>query len=131
MTSRRSRGRGAAQDGTDPDFFFGDSRRKQGRRKDFQLCGQVQRAIADALGELGDEVLGSLWVARVEPAPTASQFMVWVAMGDDVRHGLRADAILARIARVEGFLRAEVAAATRRKQVPTLPYAVWTEEPGA
>lgn len=126
MTRRRSRDREVAQDSTDPDIFFGDSRRKQNRRKDFQLCGQVRQAITAALSaELDDPLLSELWVVQVEPAPTASQLRVWVALAEGSPLSASPELILARLARVEGVLRGEVAAAIHRKRVPTLSYAVW------
>ena len=126
MTRRHSRGQRATHDRTDPDFFFSDSKRKQNHRKDFQLCGQVQRAIATALSaELDDPLLSELWVVQVEPAPTASQLLVWVAAPHDSELTVSPEVILARLARVAGVLRAEVAAAIHRKRVPTLTYAVW------
>jgi ribosome-binding factor A len=131
MTRRRSRGRVATHDSTDPDFFFGDSRRKQNRRKDFQLCGQVRQAIAAALAaELEDPLLSELWVVQVEPAPSVSQLRVWVALAEGSPFAGSPELILARLARVEGVLRGEVAAAIHRKRVPTLSYAVWLPEVG-
>lgn len=129
MTRRDPRGRRAAHDGIDPDVFFEESVRKSGRRKDFQLCAQVQEAIASALAaELGDPLLRELWVVRVEPAPTASQLLVWVALPPEARALADAEAVLARLSKVEGMLRAEVAGAIHRKRVPTLSYAVAAEE---
>jgi ribosome-binding factor A len=121
MTSRHSRGRDAAHDDTDPDSFFGESRSKQTRRKDRQLCGQVQRAVSSALGaNFDDDVLNELWVVKVEPAPTVSRLMIWVAGPE----GSSAELILARLLGVAGALRAEVAATICRKQVPTLSFAI-------
>ncbi len=121
MTSRHSRGRDAAHDDTDPDFFFSESTSRQTRRKDRQLCGQVQRAVSSALcANFSDEVLNELWVVKVEPAPTVSRLMIWVAGP----RGSNAELILARLMAVSGALRAEVAAAICRKQVPTLSFAI-------
>jgi ribosome-binding factor A len=126
MTRRRSRGHEATHDSTDPDFFFDDSRRKQNRRKDFQLCGQVRQALTAALcAELDDPLLSELWVVQVEPAPTVSQLQVWVALAQGSPLSASPELILARLTRVEGVLRGEVAAAIHRKRVPTLRYAVW------
>jgi ribosome-binding factor A len=126
MTRKHSRGLGderpdAAHDDTDPDSFFGESRSKQSRRKDRQLCGQVQRAVSSALSSsFDDEVLTDLWVVKVEPAPTVSRLMIWVAGPQ----GSSAELILARLLGVAGALRAEVAQAICRKQVPTLSFAI-------
>ena len=108
MTARYSRGRHAAHEDTDPDFFFTESRSKRTRRKDRQLCGQVQRALGVALcASFDDEVLNELWVVKVEPAPTVARLMIWVAGP----RGSSAELIMARLLRVSGALRAEVAAA--------------------
>jgi ribosome-binding factor A len=121
MTSRYSRGRGAAHEDTDPDSYFSESRSKRTRRKDRQLCGQVQRAISAALyANFEDEVLNELWVVKVEPAPAVSHLMIWVAGP----RGSSPELIMTRLLRVSAALRAEVAAAICRKQVPTLSFAI-------
>lgn len=123
MPKRPSRGRSAAHDRSDPDLFFGESKRKRDRRKEQQLCAQVQRALGEALGaDFEDDVLNTLWVMRVEPAPTVSRLRVWVAGPPDIAP----DVVMARLSRVAGILRAEVAAAIARKRVPYLLYAVHT-----
>lgn len=125
MGKRDSRRQRTAHDGTDPDIFFGESRRKQSTRKDRQLCGQVQQAIGLALAaELDDELLNELWVVRVEPAPTVSQLLVWVSGP----LGTRADEITQRLYAVAPVLRREVAASISRKRVPTLSFAVCEQE---
>lgn len=125
MTKRSSRGRGAAHDRTDPDVFFGESSRRQRARKDYQLCGQVQRALGEALAaDFDDEVLNQLWVVRVEPAPTVSRLLVWVAGPPDVSP----DEMIERLSRVAGALRVEVGAAIHRKRVPQLRFAVHLPE---
>lgn len=121
MTRRDSRGGRPAHDDSDPDRFFGEARSRQSRRKDFQLCGQVQRALSVALAaDFQDEVLNELSVVRVEPAPTASRLMVWVAGPPGSSPAL----IMERLGQVMARLRAEVADAIHRKQVPTLCFAL-------
>ena len=121
MTRRHSRGRGPAHDRTDPDLFFGRSRSKQSSRKDDQLCSQVQQALSEALAaDFDDELLNSLWVVDVVPAPTAARLLVWVAGPP----GVEAQLILERLHRASGALRAEVGAAIHRKLVPSLQFAV-------
>jgi ribosome-binding factor A len=106
---------------TDPDLYFTESHRKRTQRKDRQLCGQVQRAIAAALGaEFHDALLQSLWVVKVEPAPTLARLLVWVCGPEDSSPEL----IISRLDAVSGALRAEVAASIHRKQVPSLSFAV-------
>ncbi|MDD9940874.1 MAG: ribosome-binding factor A [Myxococcales bacterium] len=127
MGKKHSRGRGAGHDRTDADLFFGESTKKQHKRKDYQLCGQVQRALSEALlADFGDEVLNQLWVVQVDPAPTASRLLVWVAGPP----GVAADVILERLQRVSGALRTEVAAAIHRKRVPHLLFAIHAGEVG-
>jgi ribosome-binding factor A len=123
MTRRHSRGREAAHADfdTDLDDFFRASRRKQNKRKSRQLCSQVQRAVTSTLGaDFDDELLNALWVVKVEPAPTLSRLMIWIAGPE----GSSAELILTRVLGVTGALRAEVAAAIHRKQVPTLMFAI-------
>lgn len=130
MTSRHSRGRDAAHDDYDSklDDFFRGSRRKQNKRKGRQLCGQVQEAISSALcADFDDDVLNELWVVKVEPAPTASRLMVWIAGPA----GSSAELIMERVHAVAGRLRAEVAAAIHRKQVPTLMFALHDGQRGS
>jgi ribosome-binding factor A len=121
MTSRDSRGRRHAHDDTDPRTYFRSEDSRKFTRKDRQLCGQVQRALSSALGaDFYDEVLQELWVVKVEPAPTASRLLVWVAGPK----GADTELILARLSGVAKALRAEVAQAIHRKQVPTLSFAI-------
>ncbi len=125
MGKRESREHYAAHDDADLDLFFGESRRKQSKRKDFQLCGQVQRAIATALyADFDDELLNGLWVVRVEPAPTVAHLLVWVAgpPGSSVEH------ILTKLHAVSRRLRHEVAATIERKHTPELSFAVCDHE---
>ncbi len=88
--------------------------------KALRLCGQVARAISLALaGEFDDEVLLSLTVVSVDPAPNASRLLVTVTAesGDP-------DLILARLNGVRGILRAGVAATVCRKRAPELSFLV-------
>jgi ribosome-binding factor A len=125
MTRRHSRGRGAAHDSADPDLFFGTSRNKQRSRKDDQLCSQIQQALSEALAaDFGDELLNSLWVVDVVPAPTAARVLVWVTGPP----GVPAQLILERLQRVSGALRTEVGAAIHRKLVPHLEFAIHVGE---
>ena len=123
MTRGFSRGKPAGHD--DTDTFFDDSKRRKFSRKDRQLCGQVQRALSSALGaDFDDEVLQSVWIVGVEPAPTVSRLRVWVAGP----RGSNAALILRRLEGVAKALRAEVAQSIHRKQVPTLLFAI-SDEP--
>jgi ribosome-binding factor A len=102
-------------------MFFGEPRNRRSSHKDDQLCSQVQQALSEALAaDFGDQLLNSLWVVDVVPAPTAARLLVWVAGPP----GVDAQLILERLRRVGGVLRTEVGAAIHRKLVPHLQYAV-------
>jgi ribosome-binding factor A len=123
MTSKRTRARDSAPEDFEAglDAFFRPSRRKQNKRKNRQLCSQVRRALSSALcADFEDTMLNELWIVKVEPAPTLSRLMVWV----EGPQGSSAELIHARLLGVAGALRAEVATAIHRKQVPTLAFAV-------
>jgi len=99
----------------------GRSRRRRDR-KARQLCSQVAETLSYVLAEQhGDDVLRSLVVLDVEPAPDASRLMVTVCFqppsGDVGR-----DRVLECLARASGRLRCEVAASITRRRAPTLVY---------
>jgi ribosome-binding factor A len=91
-------------------------------RKTRQLCKQVLRVLASVLGgEVADEDLQSLAVEAVEPAPNASRLrVVLLAVGD----GPGEDELRERLARIHGFLRAQVAQAIYRERAPELVFEV-------
>src|SRR5688500_16148321 len=112
-------------DGVDPRTFFRPTRdRGQQHRKNGQLCRQVAETLSLVLaGEFDDARLHNLQVISVEPAPDASQLLVTVAFDGTLDHAAVA-AIQARLARVAGRLRFEVAAAITRKRAPRLTFRV-------
>jgi ribosome-binding factor A len=67
-----------ADDGIDPRDFFRPTRTQiKENRKAQQLCRQVAETLAFVLsGETPDEVIGSLQVLSVVPAPDASRLLV-------------------------------------------------------
>ena len=94
------------------------------QRKTMQLCRQVEQTLCLVLtGECKDEVLQSLLVESVTPAPNASQLLVTVrqAASDERVSTLE---ILTRLAEVEGQLRYAVATAITRKRAPKLLFEV-------
>jgi ribosome-binding factor A len=93
-------------------------------RKVRQLCRQVQEAVGAALGSLDDELLNAVWVAEVEPEPDASRLVVFIEVGADTP----GEHVFARLERVAGFVRGEVAAAITRKRTPTLVFRVLLRE---
>lgn len=69
-----------------------------------QVCRQAQRALSLALaGECHDDVLRSLYVTSVLPAPDASRLLVCVVLprGSDTT----LEDVLSRLARLNGLLR--------------------------
>ena len=112
------------EDGMDPREFARKGRPRKGDRKVRQLCSQVADTLSQVLsGECGDDVLQSLQVVAVDPAPDATQLLI------TVRGGLPGEAIdpaeiSARLANRMGKLRSEVAAAITRKRAPKLLFRV-------
>jgi ribosome-binding factor A len=87
--------------------------------KTMQLCRQVQRALSLSLsGECDDDVLRSVYVEAVEPAPDASRVLVRLI----VPRGIAPSQVLGRIERFRAKLRADVAAAITRKRAPELAF---------
>lgn len=118
-------------DGRDPRYFF----RKENQptntgRKAHQLCAQVADTLSLLFsGETSDEILQSLVVLDVSPAPNAAQLMVTLgaAAGAPVLEASRVEAALAR---ASGWLRSEVAAAITRKRAPRLAFRFVPAAPG-
>jgi ribosome-binding factor A len=85
-----------------------------------QLCGQVKDTLNQVLtGECDDDVLRSLYVLSVTPAPDAVQLMVVVRPllpGEK----LRPAEVLARLTAHSGQLRNAVANAITRRKAPQL-----------
>lgn len=113
-------------DGIDPrQFFRGPSRQGKRDRKTQQLCRQVEQNLNLVLGgEFADELLQSLFVESVVPAPNASQLLVTVSAGDGEENVADRSLILNRLERVAGRLRAAVAEAITRKKTPRLMFQV-------
>jgi ribosome-binding factor A len=112
------------EDGMDPREFARKERPRKGDRKVRQLCSQVAETLSLVLsGECGDELLQSLQVVSVDPAPDATQLVVTVHAS---LPGEAADSaeISARLAKVMGKLQCEVAAAITRKRSPKLLFRV-------
>lgn len=93
-------------------------------RKAHQLGRQVAETLDAVLaGDSRDERLRGLRVVSVTPAPDASRLLVTVAPRNPLDlERLDPSEALARLARAEGWLRTEVAAAVTRRKVPTLTF---------
>jgi ribosome-binding factor A len=93
-------------------------------RKLLQLCSQVADTLNQVLsGECGDDVLRSLYVVSVAPAPDAAQLLVVVA---PVLTGDPIDPVdvLGRLSSHAGPLRHAVATSITRRRAPRLLYQV-------
>ena len=89
-------------------------------RKARQLCSQVADTLSYVLsGECGDEVLRSLLVMAVDPAPDSTQLAVTVCQ-DSSADPVTAQEVLLRLSAASGKLRAAVASAITRKRAPKL-----------
>lgn len=113
-------------DGVDPRHFFKDhSGRNKRDRKTRQLCQQVGRTLSLVLsGEFSDEVLQSLMVESVVPAPNASQLLVTVSMASGLEDAPDSTVVAQRLELVAGRLRSEVARSISRKRAPGLKFRV-------
>ncbi len=112
-------------DGRNPrdDRKSGGSGRNE-NRKARQLCQQVAETLDWVLsGDSPDDLLRSLRVAAVEPAPYTSRLLVTVVTdlpAERVEPGL----LLERLQQHAGRLRSEVAASINRRKAPTLVFQV-------
>lgn len=112
------------EDGMDPREFARKGRPRKGDRKDRQLCSQVAETLGLVLsGECSDDVLQSLQIVAVDPAPDASQLVVTVRAGLPEETVDPVD-VMERLTEVMGKLRCEVAGAITRKRTPKLIFRV-------
>jgi ribosome-binding factor A len=120
-----------ADDGADPrEFFKKEGFTERTGRKSHQLCAQVADTLSQIFGgECGDEVLQSLTVLDVSPAPDASQLLVQVGPLMPDLNLVEAD-VIAALGRAAGWLRTEVAAAITRKRTPRLVFRYVPESAG-
>lgn len=111
-------------DGLDPRLYFRPRAVRKSNRKALQLCAAAARAIDCALAyELGDELLRTLRVESVVPAPDAGRLLVTVSLSvADMAIG--PEPFLERLRRSTGRLRAEIATTVRRRRVPELTFHV-------
>jgi ribosome-binding factor A len=91
------------------------------------LCRQVAEALDWVLyGDIPDDLLRSLRVAAVEPAPYSSRLLVTVVT-DLPPEEADPQMILVRLQQHAGRLRCEVAASINRRKVPTLAFQVMSK----
>lgn len=112
----------APEDGLDPRLYFRKRSETKVKRKALQLCGEVAKTLNQALAwEMSDEVLSSLLVESVVPAPDCSRLLVTLSVPASAAT-VSPEQIRARLQRASGRLRAEVAAAIHRRRVPELAF---------
>lgn len=105
-------------------FLRSGSRPRKDSRKVYQLCRQVAETLNSLLsGECRDELLQSLYVASVTPAPDATQVLVTVQPLDPHAPVCPRE-ILSRLQSVSPWLRSEVAHAITRRKAPHLVFQV-------
>jgi ribosome-binding factor A len=93
-------------------------------RKSKQLCRQVAEALDWVFsGDSHDELLQSLRVAAVDPAPYSSRLLVTVVSDLPAKEADR-QSILDRLQKHAGRLRCEVAASINRRKAPALVFQV-------
>ena len=115
-------------DGVDPRTFFRKPSNWKTNRKALQLCGQIARTLSRVLAwESADELLRSLTVESVEPAPDSTRVLVTVSSSASAATQDAAQ-LLERLRRATGKLRTEVAASIHRKRVPELIFRVLGRE---
>lgn len=105
----------------DPKLLFRPSPHRRDDRGARRLCSQVRETLTYALaGSCRDEVLQSLHVSDVEPAPDATRLAVTLVVPDPALAGTAR----ARLALVAALLRSEVAASIHRRRAPELVFRV-------
>jgi hypothetical protein len=110
-------------DGIDPRLRARGSPPRRGDRKARQLCAQVAETLGDVLaGQSGDDVLRSLYVLSVVPAPNVGRLLVTVAPLPGAGEGLDPARVIERLQHASARLRCAVTAAITRRRVPVLDY---------
>ena len=118
-------------DGVDPrKFFQPDRKRDKDRRKSKQLCRQAQKTLDLVFsGETRDELLGALHIVSVTSSADSSALLVTV-VADVPPDCFDRTQIEARLAKMSGRLRSEVAGAITRKRTPLLVFHVLGPQTG-
>jgi ribosome-binding factor A len=118
-------------DGVDPrEFFRPNRKREKDHRKSKQLCRQVQKTLDLVFsGETRDELLAALRIISVTASTDSSALLVTVVADLPADRFDRAQ-IEARLAKMSGRLRSEVAGAITRKRTPLLVFHVLEPQSG-
>ncbi|MFK7767483.1 MAG: ribosome-binding factor A [Mariniblastus sp.] len=115
-------------DCVDPrEYFKPDPKLAKADKKAKQLCRQVAQTLDLVLGDCDDELMQSLSVGSVQPAPDSSRMLVTVIA--DVPQG-EFDRVQIQLQLKEqtGRLRAEVGRSISRKRVPNLTFSIFLKE---
>lgn len=122
---RGQRGRGKTTEYTpDPSLLFEGEGTAQTRRKQEQLCRQVEERLGLVLaGEIDDPLVQDLYVVGVHAEPGGANLIVSLAFppGRDDRPTVEA---LRRLEALRPFLRGEIASAIHRKRTPGLTFRI-------
>lgn len=92
------------------------------RRKDRQLCREVQRVLNLVFaGEVSDPLLQDLYIESVEGGEQGLPLYIYIqdtqAMDDE-----RRNALLESLHKIQGYLRCAIAQSVNRKKVPALQF---------
>ena len=117
----------STQDLDDGVFFRRRETRHHPRYKDSQLCAQVAELLSAALADVDDVDLARLLVVSVVPAPDTTRLLVTVCAPSGSAP-ISADDLTARLGRLKGHLRSEVAFGITRKRAPDLAFVVGVAE---
>lgn len=85
------------------------------------LCKQIERSLQLALAGCADEAIRELVVLGAEPTAGANRVVVRVALASDVP-GVDEPTLRARLDRLRGYLRSQIARDLTRKRVPDLGF---------
>lgn len=122
---RGPRGRGATTEYSgDPSLLFGAGGSAQSRRKQEQLCRQVEERLGLVLaGEVADPLVSELYVVGVDAEPGGASLLVSLAFPPGREDPPIAEA-LRRLEALRPLLREEIAAAIHRKRTPGLMFRI-------
>ncbi len=111
-------------DCVDPKEYFKPTRNVDAaNKKAKQLCRQATETLELVLSDCEDELMQSLVVAGVDPAPDSSRLLVTIAV-DLPPRDFDQDLILSVLQTQTPRLRAELARSITRKRVPNLSFCV-------
>jgi hypothetical protein len=120
---RALRGAVDSDGGIDPRERARGSPPRRTERKARQLCAQVAETLGDVLaGQSGDDVLRSLYVVSVVPAPNVGRLLVTVAPLPGAGEAPEPARVSERLEHASARLRCAVAAAITRRRAPLLDY---------